>query len=479
MYEAPALYIDGKDIRPTKTPTLEVVNPATEEIIGRCPTAGSEEVAEAIASAGRGLVAWGKISAWDRSGILRKAAALLRERASSIAPLITMEVGKTLSESKNEIKVGSDTIDWCADEARRVYDWTLPGRSANSHFEISHEPAGIALGLTSWNAPISLSSRKLAMSLAAGCSMILRPAEEAPASVAALVRCFHDAGVPAGVINLIYGTPEAVIKPLMAAPDVRVVSFTGSTRVGQILIRESAETLKRLALELGGHAPVFVMEDADIGKVASSLADRKIRNSGQVCTAPSRFFVHEAVVDEFSDKFVKKMSSVKLGDGLNADVQMGPLTTSRQRDRTERLVDDARRKGATVATGGERPPELNRGYFYRPTVLTNVPDNAQILTEEPFCPVAVILPISDVEEALSRANSTEAALAAYVFTKSGARADYITRHVQAGVVALNNYQVASAEAPFGGMKAGGYGREGGVEGVMEYLNVKFKHKTDA
>lgn len=479
MYEAPALFIAGEEVRPRDTPAVHVINPATEERLGSCPSAGPDEVQRALAAAERGLEAWRKVSPWERSGLLRKTAALLRERASAIGTTMTLEVGKTLAESKNEVKVAADTLEWCADEARRIYDLALPGRTPGSHFEICHEPVGVTLALTPWNAPISLGSRKLAMSLAAGCSSILRPAEEAPACVAALVKCFHDAGVPAGVVNLLFGSPESVIAPLMAAPTVRMVSFTGSVRIGQRLIRDSAETLKRLTLELGGHAPVFVLADAPIDSVATALADRKTKNAGQVCTAPSRIFVEAPAAKRFTEKFTDSMAAITVGNGMNPAFQMGPLTTQRQLERTERLVEDARRKGAHVATGGKRAGNPGHGYFYRPTVLTDVPTDAHVMQEEPFCPVAVVIPFTDLDQALEMANGVEAALAAYVFTQPGARADHIMRNVQAGVVALNSFQSATAEAPFGGVKAGGYGREGGIAGVHEYLITKFKHRTGA
>ena len=475
-YQSPSLYIDGKDIASTKYGAIDVLNPATEEVLGSAPTAGAEEIAAALAAAERGLITWSKVSAWERSNILRKTGALMRERVDHIGMLLTLEVGKTLAESKGEVAVSADHLDWSADETRRLYDTSLPGRTAASRFETSYEPVGVVLGLNAWNAPISLASRKISLSLAAGCSIILRPAEEAPACVAALVQCFRDAGVPPGVINLIYGPAEAVVAPLMKAHSVRMCSFTGSTRVGQILIKQSADTLKRVHMELGGHAPVMVYEDADITKLAAAAAAGKTRSSGQVCTSPSRFFVHHKVHDEFAEKFVKAISAIKVGNGMDASSQMGPLATSRQRDRIERLVADARKKGATVATGGERPSDMNRGYFYRPTVLTNVPENADVLTEEPFCPLAAVIKVDDMDSAMVRANALEAGLAAYVWTKDMQRAENTCRQLQAGVIAVNNFQVATAEGPFGGIKAGGFGREGGHEGVRDFLNMKFKHK---
>ena len=476
MYEAASLIIGGKEVRPSGNPKLDVLNPATEEVLGSGTTAGAAEVAAAVAAAEQGLEAWKKVSAWDKSAILRKVGVLMRERVDAIANLLTLEIGKPLAEAKGEILGSSDHFEWCADEARRLYDLTLPGRTPASRFEITHEPVGIVLALSAWNFPINLSTRKIAMALAAGCSVIVRPAEEGPAAVAALVQCCHDAGVPPGVVNLLIGSPEAVVAPLMAEPKVRMVSFTGSTRVGQLLVRQSADTLKRLSMELGGHAPFLVLEDADVEKAAQMGAAAKYRNAGQVCTSPSRFYVHKSVIKEFTERMVAGAKAVKVGNGLDATTTMGPMATSRQRDRAERLVEDARKKGATVATGGARPSAMNRGYFYEPTVLTNVPDNANIMTEEPFCPIASIVEVSSTEEAIKRANSLEAGLASYVFSRNEHTLDKVTAELQTGVIGVNNAVVATAEAPFGGVKTSGYGREGGQEGVKEFLNAKFKHR---
>ncbi|HEY4202847.1 MAG TPA: NAD-dependent succinate-semialdehyde dehydrogenase [Devosiaceae bacterium] len=479
MYQAATQIINGQEVRPNGTPLLDVINPATEEVLSSVSTAGPAEVAAALEAARQGMAEWRAKSAWERSTILRRVGVLMRERADAIGRLLTYEIGKPLAEGRGETMGSADYFEWCADEARRIYDVTLPGRSATSRFEIHHEPIGIVLALTAWNFPINLSARKIAMALAAGCSLILRPAEEGPASVAALIRCCHDAGVPVGAVNLLVGSPDAIVKPLMAEKDVRMVSFTGSTRVGKLLIQQSAETVKRLSLELGGHAPFLVLEDADIDTAVTVALGAKFRNAGQVCTSASRFFVHQSHVRAFTEGLVEGARKIKLGNGFEDGVQMGPLATNRQRERAERLVADARQKGASILTGGQRPQAMNRGYFFEPTVMTDVPENADILTQEPFTPIAAIVPFTNTDEIIQRANSLEAALAAYVVSRSGGASDAISARLQAGAIAVNTAAVATPEAPFGGLKESGYGKEGGPEGVRDFLIQRYVHRVAA
>jgi succinate-semialdehyde dehydrogenase/glutarate-semialdehyde dehydrogenase len=478
MYVA-SLFINGQQVSQTQADRFEVVNPATGTVLGDAPSAGHTEVETALAAAQSGFEVWRRKQPWERATVLRRIAALLRERAPELARLLTLEVGKPLAEAAAEVSAAAEYFDWYADEARRVFGSVIGGRAPGSRMEVSYEPVGVVLALTAWNFPIILASRKLSMAFAAGCSVILRPAEEAPACIAALVQCCHDAGLPAGTINLLFGTPEAVVNPLMASPAVRKVSFTGSTRVGQLLIQQSAATVKRLTMELGGHAPFIVLDDANIEQAAAFAVAAKLRNAGQVCTAPSRFFVHEAVVKPFLEKMVAITRAVKVGDGLHEGVQMGPLATSRQRDRTERLVDDARSKGATVASGGSRPSDMNGGFFFEPTVLSDLPQDAAILTDEPFAPIAAIVTVANIEEAVKRANALEFGLAAYLFTRSLEAVDHVTVELQAGAIGVNTTAVAVPEAPFGGVKQSGFGREGGDNGLSEYLNPKFVHRLRA
>ena len=478
MYSA-NLFIDGQAVTKSSADRIEVLNPATEETLGDVPAAGRAEVQAALAAAERGFLLWRDVRPWERAALLRRIAALIRERSETIALLLTLEVGKPLAEARAEVGVSAEYFDWCADEARRPLGLLADGRATGSRYVVTHEPVGVVLALTAWNFPISLASRKLAMALAAGCSVILRPAEEAPGCVAELVRCCHEAGLPNGAVNLLFGTPEAIVEPLMAAPTVRKVSFTGSTRVGQLLIRQSAQTVKRLTMELGGHAPFIVLEDADIDKAAAAALTGRLRNAGQVCTSPSRFFVHEAHVAAFLDRMTEGARATRLGDGREKGVQMGPLATLRQRDRAERLVADARQKGARIVFGGSRPAHLNRGFFFEPTIMTDLSADAAVLSEEPFSPLAAVVPVSGPEEAIARANALEFGLAAYVFGRSNKAIEHVTSRLEAGVIAVNNIAVAVPEMPFGGVKQSGFGREGGPEGIREYLNAKFVHEVSA
>ncbi|KKB12621.1 aldehyde dehydrogenase [Devosia geojensis] len=478
-YQQPHLFIGGKSLPDPDTARLTIVNPATEEVLGSAATAGPREVEAALQAGIAGHRSWRKTSPWARSEALRRIAALMRERRDAIAETITLETGKPVAESQAEIQNAIDHFDWAADEARRVYGRSLPGREANSLFHIVNEPVGLVLALTAWNFPVSLPSRKLAAALAAGCAVILRPANEVPACAAAVVACCHDAGLPEGAVNLIFGEPDITVAPLMAAPEIRKVSFTGSTRVGQILIRQGAETLKRMTMELGGHAPFLVLEDADPEAAAKIGVASKFRNAGQVCTAPSRFFVHERVAESFGAAFVRETRRIRLGDGLDPAVTMGPQISARQRERAERLVADAVEKGARVGTGGGRPKDRNRGYFFEPTVLFDVGEDAKILDEEPFTPIAALVTVSSTEEAIARANALEYGLAAYAFGTSERLLDRVATELEAGLIGLNSAMVSTAEAPFGGIKASGSGREGGSEGITDYLNTKFIHRRSA
>lgn len=474
-YETPALMIDNLRRKGRGRADVPVVNPATEEVLGEFAFASGDDVADALASAERGFAEWRKVGPWARSDMLRRIAALIRERTPDIARLLTLEAGKPIGEAELEVISGAEHFEWAADQARQLSGASVSSRAPGGRGQISYKPVGVVLALTAWNFPINLSARKICMALAAGCSVIVRPAEEAPACVAALIRCCVDAGLPKGAVTLLFGTPEEVIAPLMAAPAVRKVSFTGSTRVGKILIHQSADTVKRLTMELGGHAPVLVLEDADVAYAAETAALAKFRNAGQVCAAPSRFYVHERLADAFTDGFVKVAKRLKLGNGLDRSVTMGPMTTIRQRDRAEALVADARQRGAVILCGGGRPADINAGYFFEPTVMTNLHPDSEILHEEPFAPVAPIMTFSDTEEAIGHANALEAGLASYVFTQSLSAATLVSERIEAGMVGINTCGVAIPEGPFGGIKQSGYGREGGPTAIHDYLNIKFTH----
>jgi succinate-semialdehyde dehydrogenase/glutarate-semialdehyde dehydrogenase len=471
MYQEPSLFIGGESCGGSAE-AIPVINPATEDILGYAPQASEKEVLAVLKAAHGGLEAWRRQDSWSRSAKIRRIGELMRERVSSIARHITLEVGKPLKEAEMEVLSSADYFDWAADESRRIFGTGLDSRIPDCRIAVRYEPVGITLALTAWNFPVNLASRKLSLALAAGCSTILRPANEAPASAALLVQCCLDAGLPAGTVNLLLGDPDRVVGPLMSEPAIRKVSFTGSTRVGKLIIQQSAQTVKRLTLELGGHAPVLVLEDADVEQAALISGQAKFRNAGQVCTCPSRFFVHKAKVEEFTDRLAALANSIRIGNGLAEDITMGPLASARQRDHAEELVEDARGKGAAVLHGGRRPPEINRGFFFEPTVLNEVPDTARILYEEPFAPIAAVVPVSSTEEAITRSNELSFGLAGYVFTRSHAAAARVSEQLEVGVVGLNTCTVAIAEAPFGGVKESGYGREGGIDSIKDFLSTK-------
>jgi succinate-semialdehyde dehydrogenase/glutarate-semialdehyde dehydrogenase len=480
MYWQPALIIGERRIEagPGRR-VLPVINPATEESFAQCPQGCREDVDAALAVAREGFDAWRRSTPWQRSEVLRHISALLRNRMEDIAETMTREVGKPLAESRAEITNAYEHFDWCADETRRIYEQRLPGRVHGSSYSIRHEPVGIVLALTAWNFPIGLAARKLSAALAAGCAVILRPAGEAPGTATALVQCCIDGGLPPGAVNLLHGSPETIVEPLMAEPEVRKVSFTGSTKVGQILARQSADTVKKLTMELGGHAPFIVLGDVDVAKVAAVAVAGKFRNAGQVCTSPTRFLIEASVAEEFTARFCEGARKLKLGNGLEPGIQLGPLTTARQRERVEALIADALRHGASVTSGGTRPAALNRGFFLEPAVVFDPDDEAAILHDEPFGPVAVIKPVADLDEALSRANALEFGLASYLFTHSQPAIERVSTEIEAGLLGVNTTVVSMPEAPFGGVKQSGYGREGGAEGVREYLQTRFVHFNSA
>lgn len=474
-YTQPFMFIDGAPVTDTNAARIDIVNPAIEEIIGSAPTLEAKRADEVVSAAERGFAVWSKTSPWKRSNVLLAIAANLKKNIDEIAASVTLESGKPLADSKAEVLNSAEHFEWFAGECRRTYGYTVTGRQEESRIRIEYSPVGVVLALTPWNFPISMAARKLAMALAAGCSVILRPSELVPASASLLVKYCHEGGLPNGAVNLVIGMPDASVAPFMPIPAVRKVSFTGSTPVGKLLIRQSAETVKRVTMELGGHAPVIVMPDVDVEAVATAAAKGKFRNSGQVCVSPSRFFVHEDIAQEFTARMIAVAQSQKLGGGMDASVTMGPMITARHRDRAQAIVDDARSKGAKVVAGGGRPAHLDCGYFFEPTVLTNVPDDALILSEEPFSPIAPILPFRHVDEAIERANALEFGLSSYVFTKSLTDANRIADQLEVGICGVNTFAAGLPELPFGGVKQSGFGREGGAEGIWEFLNPKMVH----
>ena len=468
-YPNTKLYIDGA-WRDGSRDTA-VINPASEAEIGRLALAGEAELSLAADAAARGFKEWRKVSPYERSKLMRRAAQNIRERADQIAAIMTMEQGKPFGEARIETLSAADIIEWFAEEGRRTYGRVIPSRTDAVRQIVTREPVGPVAAFTPWNFPINQAVRKVSAALASGCSVVLKGPEETPASCAALVQAYADAGLPAGVLNLVFGVPADVSKYLIAHPAIRKISFTGSTPVGKLLASLAGEHMKRVTMELGGHAPAIVFKDADIPRAAKMLASAKFRNAGQVCISPTRFLVEEAVYDEFVQHFVATASAVKVGNGLDEGVQMGPLANGRRLEAMERLVADAREHGAKVLTGGER---IGReGYFFAPTVLTDVPMSARIMTEEPFGPIAPIASFKSYDEVIAEANRLPYGLAAYAYTSSAATSAAVSDDIESGMLSINHHGLALPETPFGGVKDSGYGSEGGSEAMEAYLVTKF------
>ena len=467
MYPELKLFIAGEWRKAASD--LPVVNPATEEELGRLPRAAISDLDDALDAAEKGFRLWSRTSPRDRADTILRAAALMRERQEEIAHSISLEHGKPLKQARLEVIRGAEFFEWDAGEAMRTYGRVIP--AARGHkFSVHRQPIGVVAAFSPWNFPMSQPARKIAGALASGCSIILKAAEETPAGAIHIARAFEDAGLPSGVLNLVFGEPSEISNYLIPQDSVRLVAFTGSTTIGRHLTTLASEHMTSVLMELGGHAPVIVCEDTDVRTAAISGAVRKMRNAGQVCTSPTRFFVHEDIFDEFTSAFVARAADTVVGNGMEKDVEMGPLANDRRVPVLSGLVEDARAKGATVAAGGARHGD--RGYFFQPTVLVEVPENAQIMQEEPFGPIAVINPVTSLDDAIAKANSVPYGLAGYAFTN---RADYIDRmidEVEVGNLSINTLEASMPETPFGGVKSSGYGREGGVEGLDVYMTVK-------
>jgi succinate-semialdehyde dehydrogenase/glutarate-semialdehyde dehydrogenase len=471
MYKDTQLYIAG-EWRPARSGrTIPVLNPATEEVIGTVAHASKDDLDEALESSAKGFAAWKKVSAYDRAKLMRKAADILRGRADDIAQLMTLEQGKPLPEAKMEALAAADIIDWFAEEARRAYGRVVPARGEGIYQLVVKEPVGPVAAFTPWNFPINQVVRKLSAAVATGCSIIVKAPEETPASPAELVRAFVDAGLPAGVVNLVYGVPAEISEYLIPHPVIRKVTFTGSTPIGKQLAALAGQHMKRVTMELGGHAPAIVFDDADLDLAAKTLAAAKFRNAGQVCVSPTRFLVQEKLYEPFVERFVTYAKGLKVGAGMEQGTQMGPLAHERRVPWVEGLVADARQRGAEVHTGGERIG--NKGYFYQPTVVTGVSKDARMMNEEPFGPLAMIAPFSDFDEVVEEANRLPYGLAAYAFTRSAKTANAVAAKVETGMMTINHLGLALPEVPFGGVKDSGYGSEGGSEAIEAYLNTKF------
>jgi len=471
MYTDLALYIGGAWRNGDGRQGDDVVNPATEKPLARLPHAGASDLDQALEAAKKGFEVWRATSAYDRAKVLRKAAGLVRERAEPIARIMTQEQGKVLAESRLEVLVTADIIEWFAEEGRRAYGRIIPGRAKGMRQLVVQEPVGVVAAFTPWNFPTLTPARKIGASLAAGCSIIIKPSEETPGSCVELVRCFVDAGLPADVLNLVFGVPANVSEHLIASDLVRKISFTGSVPVGKHLAGLAAKGMKRATMELGGHSPVVVFADADPEKTADTIAAFKYRNAGQVCISPTRFYVQEGVYDRFLKRFTEFAGAIKLGDGLEQGVTMGPLANARRLDAMEAIVSDSKSRGGNIVTGGKR--RGNQGYFFEPTVITDVPDDSKLMTQEPFGPIAPVVTFKTFEEVVARANSLPFGLAAYAFTSSARTATAIGDALEAGMVGVNSVAVSAPETPFGGIKDSGYGHEGGIEGLEAYTVKKF------
>ena len=470
MYKDVSLFIDGQWTASSNGQTLPIYGPATGTVIGQLAHATREDLDRALDSADRGFKAWRKVGAYERSQLLRRAAALIRERAETIAPLMTQEQGKPLAEALMETRAAADIMEWFAEEARRTYGRIIPARGEGITQMAVKEPVGPVAAFTPWNFPINQAVRKVSAAIAAGCSVILKGPEETPASCAELVRCYVDAGLPAGVLNLVYGIPAEISSYLIPHPVIRKITFTGSTPVGKQLASLAGLHMKRITMELGGHAPVLVFDDADVVAAAKMLAGSKFRNAGQVCVSPTRFLVQDAVYDQFVSVFSEAVQGVKVGDGLAAGTTMGPLANPRRVDAMASLVSNARAAGARVVTGGDRIGD--KGNFFAPTILADVPLTADVMNNEPFGPLAAIARFGTVDEALAEANRLPFGLAAYAFTRSLKTATAVGQGIESGMVAINHFGLALPELPFGGIKDSGYGSEGGSEAIESYLNTK-------
>lgn len=465
------MFIDGKWTAGSGSRRFPVVNPATGEKVAEVSLAEIADLDAALEAADRAFVNWARTSAYDRAAILKRAASFARERSEEIAQAITREQGKPLSEARVEAGSAGDHIEWYAEEARRTYGRVIPTRQPEVMQNVILEPVGPVAAFSPWNFPIGQIVRKIAGALAAGCTIIAKAPEETPSCVIALVRCFEDAGVPAGVLNLVFGVPAEISEHLIPSPIIRKVSFTGSFPVGQHLGALAAKHLKRTTMELGGHAPFIVCDDYNVAKAAALGAGLKFRNAGQVCASPTRFLVQEAVFDTFTEAFVGHAKALKLDAGTVEGVGMGPVAHARRLDMMQDLVDDAVSQGAKLLTGGAR--HGNIGFFFEPTVLADVPPSARIMNEEPFGPIAIVNRFAELDEAIKEANRLPYGLAAFGFSTRNDRTHAMVRGIETGMLSLNHFGLAAPETPFGGIKDSGHGSEGGSEGIQAYLTTKF------
>lgn len=475
VYPDLSLYINGRFLGVDGRQSQDVRDPATHELLGQLPWAKVEDIDAALAAAHAAFQIWRRVSPLERSDILRRVAALARERAADIGRAITLDNGKPLADAVAEVINAAEHIEWHAEEGRRIYGRVVPSRDPAVRQLVVREPVGVCAAFSPWNFPFGQAIKKAAAAVAAGCPIILKGPEESPSAVVAMARLFHDAGLPPGVFNVLWGVPAEISKRLIESPVVRVVSFTGSVPVGRQLAALAATHMKRMTMELGGHAPVLIFDDADVPQAATLLSRLKTRNAGQVCVSPTRFFVQAGIYDRFVTAFGEALRSVKVGHGLETGVQMGPLIHERRLQAVQALVQDACQVGAELVVGGERIGE--RGYFHAPTLIANVPETARVMHEEPFGPIAALSRFDTVDEALRRANSLPFGLASYVFTRSIQTATRVSTELEAGMVNINHSGMAHPELPFGGVKDSGFGSEGGIESFESFLATKLITQT--
>ncbi|MES2784174.1 MAG: NAD-dependent succinate-semialdehyde dehydrogenase [Pseudomonadota bacterium] len=472
LYESHGQLIGG-EWQPGAGSDAQAQNPATEAVLGHYRNAQAQQVRGAIDAAYAARGAMRALTAWQRSTLLRRAAALVQERAEQIGRIVAVETGKPVRQAVGEAVASAESLDWFADEARRIFGMSYESRVKGDRYLVHYEPLGVVAAFVPWNFPLLLLARKMAPALAAGNTLVIRPSSEAAGATMALVQCFVDAGFPAGAVNLVVGRPAEVTPTIMDDPRVAKVSFTGSVPVGRQIVEASARTLKKVSMELGGHAPVIVHADADLDVFAKLAAGGKFRNAGQVCASPTRFYIHASILEEATAKLAAATKALRLGSPLDDGTDLGPLTTSKRRDAVERLIDDAVSGGARVLAGGARPSEQQRGWFYEPTWLLEPREDSAVMNDEPFGPVGTITPFATMDEVVAQANRLPFALAAYVFTRSLRKTHETVDRLEAGVIGVNTFVAATAETPFGGSKDSGFGREGGPTAIRDYLDTKF------
>ena len=467
MYSKFGQFIDGKWSSSTDKGTYEVINPATEEVLGHASKATPSDVDRALKSAEKGLAVWKKITPWERSYILRRIADKLREKKDVLAKWMTLENGKPLAEGVGETNGAADIFEWNAEETKRIFGQTIESRFEDTRVHVYYQPVGVVAALSPWNFPLILAARKISTALAAGCSVIIKPDTITPGVVMELVDICRECGVPAGAVNLLSGDPPSIASQLIQSDIIKKVSITGSLRVGKLILKQAADKVQRVTMELSGHSPFIVFDDADVKKAADMAIAAKFRNNGQVCISPNRFYIHESKKDEFANMMVAKATKLKIGNGINKDTILGPLSTEKRLQEIEALVETTKKEGAKVLCGGRKPAGFNKGYYYEPTIFDDVKDDFTIMTQEPFGPLVPILTFKDTEEVIKRANDNDLGLASYVYTNSLERAHKVSEQMETGTCAVNTPAIAFAETPFGGMKQTGYGREGGSMAIKD------------